>query len=85
MQRHTQEHHRVTHHLWQHRRRRRLTVLWPWWPLRPQDVDTHVPSRILCKKRKYDRRVEERRFRQQVRRGIAHDETMPRYRHDWAD
>lgn len=85
MTRHSRQHHRVTHRRWQRRRRSRLLGLWRWWSLKPQDVDTHAPARIFGKKRKDDRRVEERRFRQQVRRAIAHDELMPRYRHDYAD
>ena len=85
MTRHTRHHHRLTHRLWQRRRFRRLSVRWPGWPLQAQDVDTHAPSRIQGKKRKEDRRTEERRFRQQVRRALAHEEPMPRYRHDYAD
>ena len=83
--RHTHQHHRITHHRWTTRRRRLLSRLWPWWHVRPQDVDTHTPPHLLGKKRKTDRRIEERRFRQQVRQAMTHDEPMPRYRHDWAD
>jgi len=85
MTRHPRSHHRVTHRHWQQRRARRLTLRWPGWPLRAQDVDTHAPSRIQGKKRKDDRRAEERRFRQQVQRALAYDDPMPRYRHDYAD
>ncbi|NMP24503.1 hypothetical protein [Sulfobacillus harzensis] len=85
MQRHTRLHHRVTHRRWQLRRRSRLMGVWHWWSLKPQDVDTHAPAHILGKKRKDQRRVEERRFRQQVRRALVHDEPIPRYRHDYAD
>ena len=83
--RHTRQHHRITHYRWKTRRLRLLSRLWPWGDWRPQDVDTHVPSHLLGKKRKADRRIEERRFRQQVRQAIIRDRPMPRYRHDWAD
>ena len=85
MQRHSRRHHRVMKRRWQVRRTRRLLGVWPWITLRSQDVDTHAPSNLLSKKRKVDRRCEERRFRQQARRALAHDDPMPRYRHDYAD
>jgi hypothetical protein len=41
---------------------------------------------LFGKKRKYDRRVEERRFRQAVRNALAHeDEALPILKPDWAD
>ncbi len=81
---HTRRHHRSTQRLWRRRRWRTLSACF-WVELRPQDVDTHAPKRLYGKKEKYRRRVEERRFRQRVRRALHHDEPMPRYRHDWAD
>lgn len=85
MLRHSRQHHRITHRHWQIRRLRHLHRIWPWMALQPRHVDTHAPSHLLGKKQKDDRRREERRFRQQVRRAIAKGTPMPRYRHDWAD
>lgn len=85
MHQHTRRHHRYTQRLWRQRRRRMLLACWFWMELRIQDVDTHAPKRLYGKKDKYRRRVEERRFRQQVHRAIHHGDPMPRYRHDWAD
>jgi hypothetical protein len=85
MTRHSRIHHRITHRHWQRRRLRRLRSIWSWMDLQPKQVDTHAPSHLLGKKHKDDRRREERRFRQQVRRALTHGEPLPRYRHDWAD
>ena len=85
MQRHSRQHHRVTQRRWRKRRRQRLSAIWPWMDFQIKDVDTHAPKHLLGKKRFVDRRTEERRFRQQVRRAMAHGDVLPRYRHDWAD
>lgn len=83
---HSRAHHRLTHKRWRKRRHRRLSqILWFSFDLRPQDYDTHAPKRMWGKKRKDDRRIEERRFRQRVRRALHHGDPVPRYRHDWAD
>lgn len=85
MLRHGRQHHRVTHRRWQARRRRLLRILWPRHGRQLHKVDTHIPSGLLGTKRQEDRRIEERRFRQQTRRALAHEDPLPRYRHDWAD
>ena len=85
MQRHSRQHHRIMYLRWYHRRHRRLTAIWPWMNLPHKGMATHAPKRLLGKKRKSDRRTEERRFRQQVRRACHHGEPLPRYRHDYAD
>lgn len=85
MHQHTRRHHRYTQRLWRRRRMRTMAMRWNWLELRPQDVGTHALKHLLGKKTKYRCRVEERRFRQQVRRAIHHGDPIPRYRHDWAD
>lgn len=94
MLRHSRQHHRSTHRRHRARRLRLLLEVWsyPWgsFPrtfLTPATYDTHLQSPHLSgKKRKYDRRVEERRFRQAVRNALAHeDEALPILKPDWAD
>ncbi len=88
MPRHSRAHHRATHRRHQARRLRLVRQIFaPWnypepWQLR--DVDTHC-RHLFGKKRKFDRQHEERAFRQAVRNALAHDEPIPRYRHDWAN
>ena len=81
--RHSRRHHRVTHRRWQHRRQRLLAALWPWWEIRPRDVDTRCHASFIIHKRREDCHIEEKRFRQQVRQALYYEEPMPRYRHDW--
>lgn len=82
--RHSRQHHRITHRRWARRRKILLTLLYPWRNT-PADYDTHFPSHMLGKKPRRACHIEEKQFRQQVRKALWYDEPMPRYRHEYAD
>jgi hypothetical protein len=85
MLRRSRHHYRVHQARWRQRRRALTRICLPQGDATDFVLVRRFADRLWTTQRPDDRRVEERAYRQQVRRALARGGDPPRYRHDWAD